>query len=96
MQFEWDGTKAESNLRKHGVSFDEAVTVFYDPLAATFGDPDHSPEESRLITVGYSVRERLLIVSHVERGSTTRVISARCANARERKRHEGEDPGTKG
>jgi len=47
MRFEWDGTKAESNFKKHGVSFDEAVTVFYDPLAATFGDPDHSQEESR-------------------------------------------------
>jgi hypothetical protein len=80
MQLEWDGTKAESNLKKHGVSFDEAVTVFYDPSAATFGDPDHSQEESRLITVGYSVRGRLLVVSHVERGSITRVISARCAS----------------
>jgi len=96
MQFEWDGTKAESNVRKHGVSFGEAVTVFYDPLAATFGDPDHSHEENRLITVGYSVRRRLLVVSHVERGSITRVISARCASPRERKRHEGEDPGARG
>ena len=68
MRFEWDGTKAASNLKKHRVSFDEAVTVFYDPLAATFGDPDHSQEESRLITVGYSARGRLLVVSHVERG----------------------------
>ena len=56
MRFEWDGTKAASNLKKHRVSFDEAVTVFYDPLAATFGDPDHSQDESRLITVGYSAR----------------------------------------
>jgi hypothetical protein len=56
MRFEWDGSKAASNLKKHRVSFDEAVTVFYDPLAATFGDPDHSQDESRLITVGYSAR----------------------------------------
>jgi hypothetical protein len=96
MQLEWGGTKAETNFKKYGVSFDEAVTVFYDPLAATFGDPDHSQEESRLITVGYSVRGRLLVVSHVERGSITRVISARCASPRERNRHEGEDPGARG
>jgi uncharacterized DUF497 family protein len=74
------------------VSFDEAVTVFYDPLAATFGDPDHSREESRLITVGYSARGRLLVVSHVERGGATRLINARRATSRERKRHEDETP----
>jgi len=74
------------------VSFDEAVTVFYDPLAATFGDPDHSREESRLITVGYSARGRLLVVSHVERGGATRLINARRATPRERKRHEDETP----
>ena len=96
MRFEWDGSKARSNVKKHRVSFDEAVTVFYDPLAATFGDPDHSQEESRLITVGYSARGRLLVVSHVERGGATRVISARRATLRERKRHEGEEPGATG
>ncbi|MGD0008645.1 MAG: BrnT family toxin [Terriglobia bacterium] len=96
MRFEWDGSKARSNVKKHRVSFDEAVTVFYDPLAATFGDPDHSQEESRLITVGYSARGRLLVVSHVERGGGTRVISARRATLRERKRHEGEEPGATG
>lgn len=89
MHFEWDGRKAAANLRKHRVAFDEAVTVFYDPLAATFGDPDHSQEESRLITVGYSSRGRLLVVCHVERGPATRLISARRATARERARHEG-------
>ena len=89
MRLEWDGSKATSNFRKHRVSFDEAVTVFYDPLAATFGDPDHSQEESRLITVGYSARGRLLVVCHVERGGVARVISARRATPRERKRHEG-------
>lgn len=96
MRFEWGGSKATSNVKKHRVSFDEAVTVFYDPLAATFGDPDHSQEESRLITVEYSARGRLLVVSHVERGGATRLISARRAILRERKRHEGEDPGAAG
>jgi uncharacterized DUF497 family protein len=88
MQFEWDREKASANLRKHGVSFDEAVTVFYDPLAATFDDPDHSTQERRLLTIGYSSRGRLLIVSHTERGSALRIISARLASAKERKRHE--------
>jgi hypothetical protein len=96
MRFEWDGRKAASNIKKHGVSFDEAVTVFYDPLAATFGDPDHSQEESRLITVGCSARGRLLVVSHIEGGAVTRVISARPATPRERKRHEGEESGATG
>ena len=89
MRFEWDSDKAAVNVKKHRVSFDEAVTVFYDPLAATFADPDHSDDESRLVTVGYSARDRLLVVCHVERRTATRVISARLATARERKRHEG-------
>jgi hypothetical protein len=93
MHFEWGASKATSNFKKHRVSFDEAVTVFYDPLAATFGDPDHWQEESRLITVGYSARGQLLVVSHVERSGATRLISARRATLRERKRHEGEEPG---
>lgn len=89
MRFEWDRNKAAENLRRHRVSFDEAVTVFYDPLAATFDDPDHSNDESHLVSVGYSARGRLLVVCHVERGAVTRLISARRATARERKRHEG-------
>lgn len=89
MRFEWDGSKAASNLKKHRVSFDEAVTVFYDPLAATFDDPDHSLDERRLITVGYSAQGRLLVVCHVERGGGVRLISARRATPHERKRHEG-------
>jgi uncharacterized DUF497 family protein len=89
MRFEWDADKAAANLKKHRVSFDEAVTVFYDPMAATFSDPDHSDDENRHITVGYSARERLLVVCHVERGAGTRLISARGATARERRRHEG-------
>ena len=88
MRFEWDGDKAAANVKTHRVSFDEAVTVFYVPLAATFDDPDHSDGESRLVTVGYSARGRLLVVCHVERGAGTRLISARRATVRERKRHE--------
>lgn len=88
MRFEWDGEKAESNLRKHGVAFDEAVTVFYDPLAATFDDPESSHGERRLVTVGYSAQGRLLVVCHTERGRAVRLISARRATASERKRHE--------
>ena len=71
MQFEWDHTKAERNVKKHRVSFDEAVTVFYDPLAATFDDPHHSVGERRFITAGYSSQRRLLVVAHVERGGST-------------------------
>ncbi|MHB8881100.1 MAG: BrnT family toxin [Thermodesulfovibrionales bacterium] len=88
MQVEWDGEKAKKNLKKHRVSFDEAVTVFYDPLSATFSDPDHSDNEQRFITIGYSSHSRLLVVSHAERRETTRIISARPATAHERKRHE--------
>ena len=68
MRFEWNSEKSAANVKTHRVSFDEAVTAFYDPRAATFGDPDHSEDESRLITVGYSARGRLLVVCHVERG----------------------------
>jgi len=88
MRFEWDRDKATSSQKKHRVSFDEAVTVFYDPLAATFGDPDHSDDEDRFITVGYSSDRRLLVVKYTERGTTIRIISARRANAQERRRHE--------
>ena len=88
MQFEWDREKAKKNDKKHTVSFDEAMTVFYDPLSATFDDPDHSADEQRLITVGYSSRRRLLVVSHTERGKAIRIISARLATTQERKRHE--------
>jgi hypothetical protein len=88
MQFAWDRGKARKNLKKHKVSFDEAVTVFYDPLSATFNDPDHSDDEQRLITIGYSSRSRLLVVAHAERGEIIRIISARPATAHERKRHE--------
>jgi uncharacterized DUF497 family protein len=88
MLFEWGPKKARLNLRKHGVSFDEAATVFYDPLSATFDDPDHSEEEQRLITVGVSSQDRLLVVAHTERGNAVRIINARPATAHERKKHE--------
>ncbi|HEY7213874.1 MAG TPA: BrnT family toxin [Thermoanaerobaculia bacterium] len=91
MRFEWDREKADSNLRKHGVSFEEAVTVFYDPLSATFPDPDHSIGEIRLVTFGYSSQERLLVIAYSERGSQIRIISAREATTHERRRYETQD-----
>ncbi len=89
MRFEWDPKKARDNLKKHGVSFDEAATTFYDPLSATFDDPDHSEGEQRLLTVGVSCLGRLLVVAHTERGNGVRIINARPATAHERKKHEG-------
>jgi len=88
MQFEWDRDKASANLKKHRVSFDEAATIFYDPLAATFDDPDHSRQDRRFLTIGYSSNGRLLVVSHTERGDSLRIVNARPASAKERKRHE--------
>lgn len=88
MQFEWDPKKARQNIKKHGVSFDEAVTAFYDPLSATFDDPDHSVGEQRYITIGFSSQGHLLIVAHAERKRNIRIISARFATAHERKKHE--------
>ena len=88
MHFEWDRSKADANRRKHRVTFDEAVTVFYDPFSATFPDPDSSRTEERLVTLGHSSRQRLLVVVHAEQGETIRIISARLATAHERKRHE--------
>ncbi len=90
MQFEWDRIKEKRNIKKHGISFDEAVTVFYDPLSATFDDPDHSISEHRFITIGFSSHGQLFVVSHThtERGNALRIISARPATAQERRRHE--------
>jgi uncharacterized DUF497 family protein len=88
MDFAWDPEKARRNHTKHKVTFEEAVTVFYDPFAATFDDPHHSIGERRLITIGSSSTGRLLVVSHTEKGKTLRIISARSATAQERKRHE--------
>ena len=88
MKFNWDPEKAENNVKKHDVSFEEAATVFYDPLSATLDDPDHSAVENRFITIGYSTRNRLLFVSHADREQIIRIISARTATVYERKRHE--------
>lgn len=88
MQFEWDLEKAAAKSRKHGVTFEGALTVFYEPLATTFSDPDHSESELRVITVGYSARSRLLVVCHSERMHTVRLIRARRATTPERRRHE--------
>lgn len=88
MNFEWDPRKAAENLRKHGVSFDEAATVFGDALALTFPDPDHADAEERLLTFGKSIQYRLLVVSHTPRHPRIRIISARRATRRERKIYE--------
>ena len=88
MQFEWDRDKARRNLLKHRVSFDEAVTVFYDPLVATVDDPDHSIGERRCLTIGHSARRRLLVVAPTDRGIAVRIVSPRRTTAGERMRHE--------
>ena len=90
MQFEWDPNKATDNLAKHSVSFDEASSVFGDPLALTIYDPDHSIAESRFITTGLSKQQRLLVVSHTEREGKIRIISAREPTRQERNQYESE------
>ena len=86
--FEWDKNKAASNLAKHGVGFEEATTVFGDPLSVTIFDPAHSQTEDRFIILGRSHQGRLLVVIHTERGDNIRIISARRASRREQKHHE--------
>lgn len=88
MNFEWDETKAAINLEKHGVSFEEAISVFGDPLYVDFFDPDHSAAEQRYLIIGMSEAERLLIVSYTERDDGLRIISARELTAAERKVYE--------
>jgi uncharacterized DUF497 family protein len=88
MEFEWDLEKAARNLAKHGVPFAEAATVFGDPLAITFGDPDHSDDEDRFLTFGHSAEGHLLVVSHTDREDRTRIISARRATRKERRIYE--------
>ncbi|MDE3170595.1 MAG: BrnT family toxin [Acidobacteriota bacterium] len=88
MNFEWDLDKAARNLRKHGISFHEAATVFGDPFAITFHDPGHSINERRFITIGVSNRQRLLILAHADRREAIRIISARKATRGERKYYE--------
>ena len=91
-QFEWNADKATDNLRKHGVSFDEAVTAFGDPFSVLLRDPEHSVGEERYLVLGLSSTGRLLVVSFVERPPRTRIISARLATRRERQDYE-EDQG---
>jgi uncharacterized DUF497 family protein len=86
--FEWDPTKAETNLRKHGVAFGEASTVFGDPLSVLMLDPDHSVGEKRYILLGMSNRRSLLVVAFAERPPRTRIISARRAIRQERRKYE--------
>ena len=88
MRFEWDAAKAAANLRKHGVSFDEASTVFADDLSATGRDLDHSSEESRFMTFGLSSKGRVLAVSHTDRGGVLRIVSARPATPKEKRIYE--------
>lgn len=88
MNYEWDPKKAESNRRKHGVSFDEAATVFLDPIAVSGPDPDHSVTEARYVTLGFSLLGRLLAVCHTYRPGAMRIITARRATRGERKIYE--------
>lgn len=88
MDFQWDSAKARKNLRKHGVTFEEAASSFYDPLAVTGADPDHSEDEERMVTFGRSPTGQLLVVAHTERGNAIRIISARVATQHERRIYE--------
>jgi uncharacterized protein len=88
LRFEWDQTKADSNSKKHGVSFEEATLVFADTLSITIPDPDHSTSEARFLDLGLSHRNRLLVVSYTEHDEIIRIISARCASRSERKKYE--------
>jgi uncharacterized DUF497 family protein len=86
--YEWDARKAAANFQKHDLSFEEAVTVFLDPFAVTYPDPDHSMDERREITIGSTMKGNLVFVSHCERGERIRVISARYVTRNERKQYE--------
>jgi uncharacterized DUF497 family protein len=90
MHFEWDPEKAGFNLARHGVSFEEAMGAFRDPLSITILDPDHSEDEDRFVLTGRSSKGRLLVVVHTDRGSAIRIISARRATRREQRTYEQE------
>ena len=93
MQFEWDPQKAALNVQTHGVSFEDAASVFGDPLAATIPDREHSTEETRFITMGVTSSQRLLVVVHTDRAGRIRIISARSATRAEKKKYEeGQEP----
>jgi uncharacterized protein len=88
MIFEWDPVEATANIKKHRVRFEEAASVFLDPLALTFPDPDHSEKEDREISIGCSAKRRVLLVAHTARAGVIRIISARRATRREQKHYE--------
>ena len=88
--FSWDERKASANLRRHGVRFEEAATVFVDPTACEYDDPDHSEAELRFLLVGHSLAGRILLVVHAEKDDTIRIISARRATLREREDYEAD------
>ena len=88
MRFEWNAPKAAANLRKHGVSFDEAASAFFDTLSATGNDPDHSLDERRFVMFGMSSAGRLLVVAYTENRDVIRIITARLATRTERKLYE--------
>lgn len=90
MLFDWDEEKARINFAKHGVTFDEATSVFDDPLFLTFADPEQSIQEQRFIIMGESAKGRLLVVSYTDRAETTRLISARPVTRKERKAYESD------
>jgi uncharacterized protein len=90
MKIEWEPSKAKSNIKKHGISFEEAATALRDPMAVTGYDPDHSLDEDRFITFGISERDCLVVISHTEKGDTIRIISARKASRGERELYEEE------
>lgn len=86
--FEWDAEKARQNVDKHGISFEEVVTAFGDPLSVTVSDPDHSDSEERQLLLGMSRRSRLVVVAFTERGDRLRIITARLASRREKRKYE--------
>ena len=88
MELEWDPGKAADNLRKHGVGFVEASTIFADPLEVTIPDPEHSEGETRFLSLGLSTDARLLVVAYTEREGTIRIIHARAAASKERRTYE--------
>ena len=88
LTFEWDETKAQANLVNHGVTFEEAVTVFLEPFSLTIPDTVHSDAEERFVEIGLSATNRILVVAHTERGSNIRIISARKATRAERAVYE--------
>jgi len=88
MQFEWDPIKAAANFQKHGISFDEASSVFGDPLAITIDDPDHSADEFRFLTTGMTRAHLLVVVAHTEQPGRIRIISAREPTRQEKRQYE--------